>query len=93
MPNITISVDESTYRKARVWAAIHNTTVSALVRDFLQLLTRDSLGGNQPQPAIPAAHLESLASTFNQLSPRPGFGQKQAQIDQFSAPFETLKNT
>jgi len=36
MRNITVTVSEETYRKARVWAAELDTSVSALVRDFLE---------------------------------------------------------
>ena len=35
MKNITVSVDEDTYRRARVRAAELDTSVSALVRAFL----------------------------------------------------------
>lgn len=35
MKNITVSVDEETYRKARIKAAERDTSVSALVRQFL----------------------------------------------------------
>lgn len=35
MPNITVTVDEDTYRNARVAAAAKGTSVSALVRKFL----------------------------------------------------------
>jgi plasmid stability protein len=35
MKNITVSVDDETYRRARVKAAEHDTSVSALVRKFL----------------------------------------------------------
>jgi hypothetical protein len=38
MPNITVSVDFRTYREARIWAAEHDTTVTALVRSFLESL-------------------------------------------------------
>jgi plasmid stability protein len=38
MKNITVSVDEETYRRARVKAAEHDTSVSALVRRFLSEL-------------------------------------------------------
>ena len=40
MKNITVSVDEPTYRMARVRAAELGTSVSALVRDSLRSLTR-----------------------------------------------------
>lgn len=35
MKNITVSVDDSTYRKARIRAAEAGRSVSALVRDYL----------------------------------------------------------
>ena len=38
MRNITVSVDEETHRRARVRAAELDTSVSALVREFLQRL-------------------------------------------------------
>lgn len=43
--NITVSVDEDTYRRARVRAAELDTSVSALVRAFLtDLATQESEG-------------------------------------------------
>lgn len=38
MKNITVSVDDETYRQARVRAAEADTSVSALVRGFLEEL-------------------------------------------------------
>ena len=38
MKNITVSVDDETYRKARIKAAELDTSVSALVRDYLAKL-------------------------------------------------------
>jgi hypothetical protein len=38
MKNITVSVDDETYRKARIRAAELDTSVSALVRDYLAKL-------------------------------------------------------
>jgi hypothetical protein len=35
MKNITLSIDEDVLRAARIYAAEHDTTVNALVRDFL----------------------------------------------------------
>ncbi|MBO9559334.1 MAG: hypothetical protein J7515_12255 [Caulobacter sp.] len=35
MKNITVSIDDETYRRARVKAAEKDTSVSALVRQFL----------------------------------------------------------
>lgn len=39
MRNITVTVDDDTYRRARVAAAERDTSVSALVRTFLEQLT------------------------------------------------------
>jgi len=41
MKNITVSVDEDTYRQARIKAAERDTSVSALVKDFLSSLAAD----------------------------------------------------
>ena len=40
MKNITVSVDEETYRRARIRAAQAGTSVSALVRSFLVSLNQ-----------------------------------------------------
>jgi plasmid stability protein len=39
--NITVSVDEETYRRARMKAAERDTSVSALVRDFLRAIAAE----------------------------------------------------
>ena len=41
MKNITVSVDDETYRRARVRAAQQETSVSALVRRFLTELAAE----------------------------------------------------
>lgn len=46
MKNITLSVDDETWRQARIQAAERGTTVSALVRDYLNALSRH--GAAQP---------------------------------------------
>lgn len=38
MKNITVQVSESTYVRARVWAAEHQTSLSAVVAFLLQTL-------------------------------------------------------
>ena len=43
--NITVSVDEETHRSARIRAAELGTSVSALVRNYLRSLSRDSFSG------------------------------------------------
>lgn len=44
MKNITVSVPDQVYRRARVRAAARDTSVSALVRDFLA-----GLGNEEPE--------------------------------------------
>jgi len=44
MKNITVSIDDETYRQARVRAAEMDTSVSALVRRFLIDLGRKGAG-------------------------------------------------
>jgi hypothetical protein len=41
MINITVSVDEEVHRQARIHAAQHGTSVSALVRDYLVSLAAE----------------------------------------------------
>ena len=45
MKNITVSVDDETYRQARIIAAERGTSVSAIVREFLGNLSMEK---NQP---------------------------------------------
>ena len=45
MKNITVSVDEETHRLARIRAAELDTSVSALVRDYLKSLVEEDTGG------------------------------------------------
>jgi hypothetical protein len=42
MSNITVSIDEQTYRAARIVAAQRNATVSSLVRDYLNTLVNEN---------------------------------------------------
>lgn len=41
MKNITVSISDEAYRRARIRAAELDTSVSALVRDFLQSLSSE----------------------------------------------------
>ena len=38
MRNITVKVPDETYRRARIWAAQHDTSVSAVVNYLLETL-------------------------------------------------------
>ncbi|MCC5838987.1 MAG: hypothetical protein JJT96_02600 [Opitutales bacterium] len=44
MKNITVSVDDEIYRKARITAAERDTSVSALVKEFLLSLNVETPG-------------------------------------------------
>jgi hypothetical protein len=52
MKNITLSVDDETYRLARIAAAERHTTVSALVRDYLRNFARREEGDLDPTQAL-----------------------------------------
>jgi plasmid stability protein len=41
MKNITVSVDDAVYRRARVYAAEQGTSVSAVVRELLQTVAQE----------------------------------------------------
>ena len=62
MSNITLSLDDNTYRTARIVAAERGTSVSALVRDYLQSLRPDP---NAADRAALIATLDWAASTGN----------------------------
>jgi plasmid stability protein len=47
MSNITLALDENTYRTARIVAAERGTSVSAMVRDYLQSLRPDNSEANR----------------------------------------------
>ncbi len=54
MRNITVSVDDETYRNSRIRAAELDTSVSALVREYLQGLTPEGarrLTASTPSPS------------------------------------------
>lgn len=62
MKNVTLSMDDSTYRRARVAAAERNQSLSALVRGYLQSL----------KPAD-EAHDKRVARLFAKLDRARGF--------------------
>ena len=62
MKNVTLSLDDQTYRRARITAAERNQSVSALVRGYLQSL----------QPAADDAG-DRAASLFVQMDRARGF--------------------
>jgi hypothetical protein len=66
MKNITIALDDETYRKARVAAAHRDASVSALVKKFLLSLTAEA-------PAPRDLKLEQEALLHEIASRHPGF--------------------
>ncbi len=52
MRNITVSVDEQTHRLARIRAAEMDTSVSALVRDYLKSLVADRASTVASGPSV-----------------------------------------
>ena len=58
MKNITVTVPETTYFKARVWAAEHETSISAVVAYLLAILPTHKAAArqfSQPDPPQSAA--------------------------------------
>lgn len=49
MKNITVTVDEDTYRRARIVAAQRDASVSALVKRFLVSLATESAAPRDPK--------------------------------------------
>jgi hypothetical protein len=78
MPNVTITLTQEAYRNARIWAAKHDTTVTAAVRIFLEKAPEFSaakLGvprrGDSPAPANPAAKTQTSSAAQNEKSDEP----------------------
>jgi plasmid stability protein len=61
--NITLSIDDETYRQARIRAAEQNTSVSALVKQFLTARTQAVHAGAPPAALLElAAELRALTA-------------------------------
>jgi hypothetical protein len=61
MKNITLSVDEKSLKAARVYAAEHDTTVNALVREFLARFARGRSEASAEERAQARKELVKLA--------------------------------
>lgn len=68
MKNITLKIDDETYRKARIRAAHEGTSVSMLVRGFLVSLA--SASEAETQQRIVAALQEIYAEADARATPR-----------------------
>ena len=76
MRNITVSVDEETHRLARIRAAELDTSVSALVRDYLTSLVRGKLartaGDGQPRETERERRSRLLDEVVNDITASGG---------------------
>jgi hypothetical protein len=68
MRNITISIDDDTYRAARLWSLERDTCVSHVVKAFLKDLPRLDNVRRFPLPSAPNPH--SLGARFDRLDPQ-----------------------
>lgn len=82
MKNITVSVDEETHRLVRIRAAELETSVSALVRDYLQGLAsgrRAGAGEGSPPAETPRERRRRLMNeVFDEIrATRSGFNSAE----------------
>jgi hypothetical protein len=68
--NITVSVDDDTYRRARMKAAQQDTSVSALVRQFLIQLAANESGAERLKREERALRSQIRAFTAADRLPR-----------------------
>jgi hypothetical protein len=66
LKNITLALDEDTYRRARIAAARRDTSVSSLVKQYLLTLADTEIAAQKPAP-----ELETLLAEI--ASRHPGF--------------------
>ena len=67
MRNITVSVDEETHRHARIRAAELDTSVSALVREFLRLLVSRAERRGSPESRPLESALDRRRRLFDEV--------------------------
>lgn len=78
MKNITVSIDEQTHRLARIRAAELDTSVSALVRDYLKSLVAARAGGTADNGPVTEPEAERRRRMLNEAIEKirttsPGF--------------------
>lgn len=75
MPNLTISIDESIVRGARIKAIQEGTSVSAKVRDFLRLYVEGTdTQATLPQQSATARLMQSIADAAQASAPGTSVG-------------------
>ena len=65
--NITVSVDEETHRRARIRAAEMDTSISALVRNYLRSLARSRDEEAAPRSEFAETNRERRRRRLNEL--------------------------
>ena len=76
MKNITISVDDGTYRLSRIQAAKSGTTVTALVREYLRLLAEEH------SPDTVAARCEISAEVDVAIDMDPEYHKRRKRLNE-----------
>jgi len=69
MKNITLSLDEDTYRQARIAAARRDASVSSLVKQYLLTLAATEITAQKPAPELDTL-LAEIASRHPSFSCR-----------------------
>ena len=72
MKNITVSVEEETYRLAKEWAAKRGTSVSALVREYLIGLVSEESSADDSIVSISEKPEKSLDEIIEAIFARGG---------------------
>ena len=67
MKNVTVTLDDELYRKTRIFAAEADTSVTALVRDFLTSLHGESVS---MKASSPVARIEAALEKVRKNHPR-----------------------
>ncbi len=90
MKNITISIDDDTHRRARIYAAAHGTSLSALFKDYLGKLVDDKPAAMSPaqrdgvrEMPMPFAHQGATPFPAAALPRKPGRFREMVIADDF----------
>jgi len=67
MRNITVAIDDQTYRNVRLWCATRDVSISHVVQTFLNDLPRLENVHRFPTPGAPDSN--SLGALFDRLDP------------------------
>jgi hypothetical protein len=79
MPNITVTVDESVYNNAHIAAAINKTTVTQLVRTFLEDFSRQACPSFDSGYRDPLERFNAAGLTLDSAPEMPSLTLKKRQ--------------